>query len=145
MLLNGPRMRNQLRISKLHRIKWIRFKIQYKGLEYSCLLTCKQNLDSCCALSCNISSEIIFLLFIPCMRVRLEEKLSNLESANQAIQAQALAVSPTGITLSRPKTAIVQVTYEPFYCKSLACCRFIKIIKNFVEFIAGGFREWALL
>jgi len=41
---------------------------------------------------------------------RLEEKISNAESENQVLRQQALAVSPTGKTLSaRPRTVIIQV------------------------------------
>ncbi|KAJ6793899.1 myosin-17-like [Iris pallida] len=44
---------------------------------------------------------------------RLEEKLSNLESENQVLRQQALAISPTGKALSvRPRTTIVQRTPE---------------------------------
>ncbi|KAK1257290.1 hypothetical protein QJS04_geneDACA024565 [Acorus gramineus] len=44
---------------------------------------------------------------------RLEEKLSNLESENQVLRQQALAISPTGKALSaRPKTTIIQRTPE---------------------------------
>ncbi|XP_015902864.2 myosin-17 [Ziziphus jujuba] len=44
---------------------------------------------------------------------RFEEKLSNLESENQVLRQQALAISPTGKTLSvRPKTTIIQRTPE---------------------------------
>ncbi|XP_078432138.1 myosin-17-like [Wolffia australiana] len=40
---------------------------------------------------------------------RLEEKLSNLETENQVLRQQALAISPTGRALSaRPKTTIIQ-------------------------------------
>ncbi|MQL92688.1 hypothetical protein Taro_025315 [Colocasia esculenta] len=42
---------------------------------------------------------------------RLEEKLSNVESENQVLRQQALAISPTGRALSaRPKTTIIQRT-----------------------------------
>jgi len=41
---------------------------------------------------------------------RLEEKLSNLESENQVLRQQALAISPTSRALSaRARTTIVQV------------------------------------
>ncbi|XP_062155065.1 myosin-17-like [Alnus glutinosa] len=44
---------------------------------------------------------------------RLEEKLSNLESENQVLRQQSLAISPTGKALfARPKTAIIQRTLE---------------------------------
>ncbi|KAG4959195.1 hypothetical protein JHK87_035828 [Glycine soja] len=44
---------------------------------------------------------------------RLEEKISNAESENQVLRQQALAVSPTGKTLSaRPRTVIIQRTPE---------------------------------
>ncbi|GKV00835.1 hypothetical protein SLEP1_g13455 [Rubroshorea leprosula] len=44
---------------------------------------------------------------------RLEEKLSNLESENQVLRQQALAISPTGKALAaRPKTTIIQRTPE---------------------------------
>ncbi|CBI35933.3 unnamed protein product, partial [Vitis vinifera] len=44
---------------------------------------------------------------------RLEEKLSNLESENQVLRQQALAISPTAKALSaRPKTPILQRTPE---------------------------------
>lgn len=44
---------------------------------------------------------------------RLEEKLSNTESENQVLRQQALAMSPTGKTVSaRPKTTIIQRTPE---------------------------------
>uniref|UniRef100_A0A1D1YNU8 Unconventional myosin-Vb n=1 Tax=Anthurium amnicola TaxID=1678845 RepID=A0A1D1YNU8_9ARAE len=42
---------------------------------------------------------------------RVEEKLSNVESENQVLRQQALAISPTGRALSaRPKTNIIQRT-----------------------------------
>lgn len=42
--------------------------------------------------------------------IRLEEKLSNSESENQVIRQQALAMSPTGKSLSaRPKTMVIQL------------------------------------
>ncbi|KDP33878.1 hypothetical protein JCGZ_07449 [Jatropha curcas] len=44
---------------------------------------------------------------------RLEEKLSNSESENQVLRQQALAISPTGRSLSaRPKSIIIQRTPE---------------------------------
>ncbi|XP_044485925.1 myosin-17-like isoform X2 [Mangifera indica] len=44
---------------------------------------------------------------------RLAEKVSNLESENQVLRQQALALSPTGRALSaRPKTTIIQRTTE---------------------------------
>lgn len=50
--------------------------------------------------------------------IRLEEKLSNLESENQVLRQQALTMSPTGKTVSaRPRTTIIQVKcwYVWFY------------------------------
>ncbi|MBA0787771.1 hypothetical protein Gotri_027182, partial [Gossypium trilobum] len=45
--------------------------------------------------------------------IRLEEKLSNLESENQVLRQQALSMSPTGRALAaRPKTTIFQRTPE---------------------------------
>lgn len=46
-----------------------------------------------------------------CMKwIRFEEKLSNIESENQVLRQQALAISPTGRALStRQKTTILQV------------------------------------
>ncbi|PWA76658.1 Dil domain-containing protein [Artemisia annua] len=43
--------------------------------------------------------------------MRLEEKLSNIESENQVLSQQAMTVSPNGKSLSaRPRTMIIQRT-----------------------------------
>lgn len=49
------------------------------------------------------------------MQFRLQEKVSDLESENQVLRTQALAISPSGKTLSaRSKTTIIQVTVLNF-------------------------------
>ena len=51
--------------------------------------------------------QLFAILFFSC---RLEDKVSNLESENQVLRQQTLAISPTAKALTaRPKTTIIQV------------------------------------
>lgn len=53
-------------------------------------------------------SNLVLIVF--CICLRLAEKVSNLESENQVLRQQALAISPTAKALAaRPKTTIIQV------------------------------------
>lgn len=60
---------------------------------------------------------MIYVLYSDCFIcfIRLEEKLSNLESENQVLRQQALTMSPTGKAVSaRPRTTIIQVMLISF-------------------------------
>lgn len=60
---------------------------------------------------------MVYVLYYDCFFcfIRLEEKLSNLESENQVLRQQALTMSPTGKAVSaRPRTTIIQVMLISF-------------------------------
>lgn len=66
----------------------------------NCFSTCNQ-------ITCDCSNSLEKLLFL-CFS--LQEKVSNLESENQVLRQQALAISPTGKAVAtRPKTTIILV------------------------------------
>lgn len=55
-------------------------------------------------------TKLLHLFAILSSSCRLEDKVSNLESENQVLRQQALAISPTAKALTaRPKTTIIQV------------------------------------
>lgn len=63
---------------------------------------------------CLLSPAVVLkLLFLLLLGFRLEEKQSNLESENQVLRQQALAISPTSKSLAaRQKTTVLQV-FDP--------------------------------